>query len=63
LTFNEKQLLSDYNAIVNALNNSSPPNHLSSSVTPSLSMKSVDSYILADDLIALQNAFNYRKFI
>lgn len=63
LTFNEKQLLSDYNAIVNALNNSSPPNHLSGSVTPSLSMKTVDSYILADDLIALQNAFNYRKFI
>lgn len=63
LTFNEKQLLTDYNALVNALNNSSAPNHLSGTTAPSLSTKSTDDFISSDDLIALENAFNNRKFI
>ena len=63
LTFNEKQLLTDYNALVNALNNSSAPNHLSGTTAPSLSAKSTDDFISSDDLIALENAFNNRKFI
>ena len=63
LIFNEKQLLADYNALVNALNNSSAPDHLSGTTTPSLSIKSTDDYISSDDLIALENAFNNRKFI
>ena len=63
LTFNEKQLLTDYNALVNALNNSSAPNHLSGTTAPSLFTKSTDDFISSDDLIALENAFNNRKFI
>ena len=64
LTLNEKQTLEDYNNIVDALNNSPEPEHMSGgSIKPSLSKKTVDDFISADDFIALEMAFSDRYFV
>ena len=63
LTLSEWQTLDNYNAIVDALNQSSAPNHFSGTTQPKLTKKSEDDYIKAQDLLDLENAFNNRKFI
>lgn len=63
ITLSEQQTLDNYNAIVDALNNSSAPIHFSGTTKPNLTKKSKDSYIQAQDLLNLENAFNNRKFI
>lgn len=63
LVLNEKQTLNDYNAIVKTLNESPEPAHYSGSIRPELMNKTADDFITVDDLLALENAFNNRKFI
>ena len=63
IVLSEWQTLDNYNAIVDALNNSSDPAHFSDTTKPNLAKKSKDDYIKAQDLLDLENAFNNRKFI
>ena len=63
IALSEQQTLDNYNAIVDALNQSSAPNHFSGTTQPKLTKKSEDDYIKAQDLLDLENAFNNRKFI
>lgn len=63
ITLSEWQTLDNYNAIVDALNQSSAPAHFSGTTQPNLVKKSKDDYIKAQDLLDLENAFNNRKFI
>lgn len=63
LVLNEKQTLNDYNVIVKTLNKSPEPAHYSGSIRPELMNKTADDFITVDDLLALENAFNNRKFI
>ena len=63
IALSEWQTLDNYNAIVDALNQSSAPAHFSGTTQPNLVKKSKDDYIKAQDLLDLENAFNNRKFI
>jgi hypothetical protein len=45
------------------LNESPDPAHYSGTTRPKLVDKTADDFITVDDLLALENAFNNRKFI
>lgn len=64
ITFSESQTLANYNAIVEALNKSSAPNpsSFSGTIKPNLQTKTAQDFIIANDLIILENAFNKRYY-